>query len=93
MERQARRQHLDASAAQSGGAIRTPLRVHQQRHVGRKLQVFTEGGGKMSRPVPDQDQLATAPADLVLFVAQLRDLLAAEESAEVAQEHQHDGAR
>jgi len=42
--------------------------------------------------VPDDHELRAARADLVEVVAQLRDLLAAEQSAEVADEDEHDRA-
>jgi hypothetical protein len=40
--------------------------------------------------VADDDQLGATPADLWKRVAQLRDLLAAEDSPEVADEREHD---
>jgi hypothetical protein len=42
--------------------------------------------------VADHHDLGAGGADLVPAVAQLRDLLAAEQSAEVADEHEHDRA-
>ena len=86
--RQARRQDLDATAPQPGRAIGAQLGIHEQRAV--ELEVLAKGCGKVRRPVSDDDQLGSASANLVDPVAQLRDLLAAEQSAEVADEDEHD---
>ena len=43
----------------------------------------------MGFSVSDNDQLSSGVRYLVKFVAQLRDLLAAEKSAKVADKHQH----
>ena len=40
----------------------------------------------------DGDHLAALGGDLVVVVTQLRDVLSAQQSAEMAEEHEHDGA-
>ena len=91
MQRNARREQLDAAAPQPGCSIRAQPRIDEQRTV--EAHVFSERGGEVLRAVPDHHQLCTACADLGEVVSQLRDLLAAEPSAEVADEDQPDRSR
>jgi hypothetical protein len=64
------------------------LRVHQERAV--ELEVLTKRDGKVLGTVPNDDELGTPSTDLVDLVAQLRDLLTTEQSAEVADEDEDD---
>jgi hypothetical protein len=87
MERQARRKHLDSTAPQARGAIGAQLRIHQERAV--ELEVFAEGGRKIFGAVANDDELGSPLSNLVDLVAQLRDLLTTEQSAEVADEDEN----
>ncbi len=88
IEWKSRREYLDPTAPQARGAIRAELGIHQDRTV--ELEVLAERCGKVLGSVPDDDELGTPSANLVDPVAQLRDLLTTEQSAEVADEHQDD---
>jgi uncharacterized membrane protein len=50
----------------------------------------TEVGRMLRLAIADDDQLGSTPADLRKRIAQLRDLLAAEDSTKVADEGEHD---
>lgn len=88
MQREPGRQQLYATAPKSRGTIRTKLRIHEDRAVER--EVLPERGCKVRRAVADDDQLRSSSPNLVDAVAQLRDLLPAEQSAEMADEDQDD---
>ncbi len=75
---------------QAGGPIGLSPVVDQQRKGDAGL--ILEGRGVAPVAKADRGQSGTRPADLLLVVAQLRDVLAAKNSAVVAQEHQHGGA-
>ena len=90
VERQPRREELDAATAQARRTIGAQLGIHEQRTVQR--EVLTEGRREVSAAVSDDHELGAPGADVFDPVAQLRDLLAAEQSAEVADEDEDDRA-
>jgi hypothetical protein len=86
--RQAWRESLDATAPEASRAIGPQLGVHEQRAV--ELVVLPEGGGEVRGSVSHDDEFRAAAANPVDPVAQLRDLLTAEQSAEVSDEDEDD---
>jgi hypothetical protein len=88
VERESRRKQLDPTSPEACGAIRAELGIYQDRTV--ELEVLSKGCGKVLGSIPDNDELGTPSANLVDPVAQLRDLLTTEQSAEVADEDEHD---
>jgi hypothetical protein len=88
--RESGRQEFDATAPQPRSAIGAELRIHQERAIQR--MILSKSCGKPGCSVSYDDELGSPSAYGIDPVAQLRDLLAAEQSAEVADEHQHDGA-
>jgi hypothetical protein len=87
VERQARGEGLHPASPQTGGPIRTKLGIDEQGRV--EAVVLSEGLGEVHRPVSHHDQLGSVRSNLVHAFAQLRDLLAAEESAEVTDEDEN----
>ena len=85
-----RAQQAREVAAQLGRRVSASLRVHQQGK--REFLFVAEGGGLARIAVPDHHELGPARVNLRQDVAQLRDLLAAEDSAEVTDENQNDGS-
>jgi hypothetical protein len=73
--------------AQSGGAVGLPLRVDQQRK--RNACILPEQARVICVAQSDGCQVGAALAKSLLMFAQLRDVLAAENSTIVAQEDHH----
>jgi hypothetical protein len=83
-------EHLDPPTAQACGPIGAKLRIHQDGPI--ESIILTEGLSEARGTVADDHELGSAGADLVYAVAQLRDLLTAEHSAEVSDEDEDDRA-
>src|SRR5207247_2258094 len=77
----------ERGAPQAGGAVGQALLVHQQREGDPCL--LAEGARVGAVPEPHRGEPRPGRAKLVLVRAQLRDVLAAEDSAVVAQEDEH----
>src|SRR5205809_1191060 len=77
----------ERGAPQAGGAVGQALLVHQQREGDPGL--LAEGARVGAVPEPHRGEPRPGRAKLVLVRAQLRDVLAAEDSAVVAQEDEH----
>lgn len=78
-------------AAELRGVVADELGVDDDA-TDRSARLVEEGARLFEGTIADHYQLAASPPDLLLDAAQLRDLLAAEDSAEVPQEDQHRGA-
>ena len=76
------------AALQAGGGVRPQLWIDVERTF--HMLAVAEIAGMLRPAVADDDQLGSTPADLRKRVAQLRNLLAAEDSAKVADEGEHD---
>jgi len=69
------------------GLVRDPLGIHQQR---KRYPRFLAKDLRISQVAkPDSRKSSPCPPKLLLVLAQLRDMLAAENSTIMAQEHQH----
>jgi len=77
-------------ATQPRRRVGASLLIHQQGK--REFLFIAECGGMRRTAVPDDHELGPARVNLRQDIAQLRDLLAAEDSAEVADESQNDGS-
>ena len=83
-----RRQHLEPTAPESGRLVRPQLRIDEEWAV--QLEFASERPGEVLAAVSDDHQLSTRRSDLLRVAAQLRNLFATEDSAEVANEGQND---
>ncbi len=72
------------SLAELRGAKRFAIIIHEQRE--RDSGLFAEGAGVVRVAQTDGGQSRTGPAEFVFVVAQLRDVVTAEDSAVMAQE-------
>jgi hypothetical protein len=88
LEGQGRGEHLDSAAAKTRGAIGAQLRIHQQWAV--EFEIVAKSGCEIRGAIADDDEFDSARSNFFDPVAQLRDLLAAEESTEVADEDEDD---
>ena len=89
-ERQPRGEDLDTAPPKSGRTIGAELRIDQDGAV--EPLVLAERCREVRGAVPDDDELGPSGVDVIQSVAQLRDLLTAEQSAEVSDEGEHDRA-
>jgi hypothetical protein len=87
IERQPWGQDLDPPASQPSGPIRAQLGIDEQGTV--DAHFIAEPLGEETCTVADDHELGSKTPDLRKLVAQLRDLLAAEDSTEVSDEDQH----
>lgn len=78
-----------AGRAQSDSAIGGPVGIDEKWEPDARL--FAEGRGVSAPSEAYRRNLGPGGSNLLLVVAQLRDMLAAEDSAVVAQEHDHGG--
>ena len=76
----------EPGAPQAGGTVDVQARIDVQRQP--KLEFVTERGGLLGPAVPDGDDLYTPGHGFLLDVAQLRELLATEDSPEVPDENE-----
>jgi hypothetical protein len=74
---------------EAGGAIREPSLVHQQRK--RYSSLLAKEAGIAHIAETDRSEIGALGSQLLLMVAQLRDMLAAEDSSVVSQEDDHGG--
>lgn len=88
IDEQSRREQLEVSATQSRGPVRTQRRVDEHRAV--QPELVAEPSREKRGAVSDDGKLCPAFADFVDRVAQLRDLLTAEQSTEVSDESEND---
>lgn len=79
-----------AGRTQAHGTVGDAVGVYQEGKADTGL--FAEGLGVVAAPETDRRDLGSGVSKLLLMVAQLRDVLAAEDSTVVAQEHDHGGA-
>ena len=77
------------SAAEAGGAVRFPLLVDQEREG--DAGFLSENAGVVPVPKPDGRQACALFPEGLLVLAQLRDVLAAEDSTVVAEEDEDRG--
>lgn len=82
-----RRERSQGAASESGRPVGLERRVHQQVQSRPALRLEVAGVG--GRPVAHNPERRAPIPDRILRVAQLRDLLPAEQSAEVADEDHH----
>ncbi len=86
---EARREHAEHPALHAEGAVGLALRVDVDRRLDRELVL--EGAREVPVAVADEDEAGAPARDLLPLAVHLHRLLAAEHSAEVAEEHEHDG--
>jgi hypothetical protein len=72
---------------QAGGTIREPLFVDQQRK--RDSSLFAKQAGVAHIAKTDRREIGALGSELLLMVAQLRNMLAAEDSSVMAKEDDH----
>jgi hypothetical protein len=76
------------STSKTGSTIGMKIRIDEQQAL--DLELFTEILGEISIPVANDDDFDAERSPRLNRVAQLRNLLTAEESTEVAQEDEDD---
>jgi hypothetical protein len=74
---------------ESGGAIREPLRIYQQRK--RDSGLLAKEAGVASVAKTDGGEIGALRAEFIFMVAQLRNMLAAKDSTVMAEEHDNGG--
>jgi len=74
---------------QSGSTIREALRVHQERKC--DLGLLAKEAGVAHIAKTDSREIGSLRPELLLMIAQLRNMLAAEDSAVVAEKHDNCG--
>jgi len=79
----------DIGFSETGGAIGEALLVYQQREVDAGFVTKEAGIGPVTQP--DSGEICALLSESLLMVAQPRDVLAAEDSAVMAQEHENGG--
>jgi hypothetical protein len=87
IEGQPRGEDLDPPASQPSGPICAQLGIDEQGPV--DVHFIAETLGEQTCTVADDHELGSKTPDLRKLFAQLRDLLAAEDSTEVSDEDQH----
>ena len=85
-----RGQDLGPTTPEPGRTVAEQVGVDENR--ARHIEVFAEGLRKLGRAVPDNHQGCSAGLDLFDSVAQLRDLLSAKQSTEVAYKEEDSGS-
>jgi hypothetical protein len=88
VKRQPRRKQPDPTAPQARGAVRAQFRIDEQRAV--EFEVVAKRGREVRGAVADDHEFGSARPNGSDLVAQLRDLLTTEQSAEVADEGEDD---
>jgi hypothetical protein len=74
---------------EAGRTVREPLRIHQQRK--RDSGLLAKQAGVASVAKTDSGEVDAFGPELILMVAQLRDMLAAKDSTVMAEEHDNGG--
>ena len=88
VDEQSRREQLQVSSTQPRSAVRAQRGVNEHRAI--QPELLAEPSREQCGSISDDDKLCAAFADRVDRVAQLRDLLTAEQSTEVSDESEDD---